>query len=104
METETHDYPYSMPGLLACHAAARQGGETAHWDYYERIQYAHLTECLDITQDELLIYCAKEVGLDTQRFAADLRDPQTKEAVEADLKLAQEWRIQAVPSLIVATH
>lgn len=104
METRTHDYPYSMPGLLACHAAARQGGEAAHWDYYDRVQYAHLTECLDITQDDVLISCAQEIGLDTRRFAADLHDSQTKKAVEDDLALARAWGIRAVPSLVVAEH
>lgn len=104
METRPHDYPHSMPGLLACQAAARQGGEAAHWDYYDRIQFAHLTECRDITQDDVLIDCAEDVGLDGQQFASDLHDQQTRAAVEADLQLARTWGIRAVPSLVVAEH
>ncbi|WP_200865267.1 DsbA family oxidoreductase [Geobacillus genomosp. 3] len=102
METRTHDYPFSMPGLIACQAAAKQRGEEAHWDYFDRLQYTHLTECLDITQEEVLIYCAKEIGLDTERFVQNLHDEQTKKAVEADIALAREWGIGAVPALIIA--
>lgn len=101
MKTRTHDYPYSMPGLIACEAAAIMGGEEAHWDYFDRIQKAHLTECLDITKEEVQIMCAKDIGLDESNFKKLLYDDKTKELVEKDLELANAWGITGVPSLVI---
>jgi len=44
MACKPFDYPHSMPGLKACKAAELQGGQPAHWDMFDRIQKAHLTE------------------------------------------------------------
>lgn len=101
IKTRTHDYPYSMPGLIACEAAAIMGGEEAHWDYFDRIQKAHLTECLDITKEEVQIMCAKDIGLDESNFKKLLYDDKTKELVEKDLELANAWGITGVPSLVI---
>jgi len=101
MATRTHDYPYSMPGLIACEAAAIMGGEEAHWDYFDRIQKAHLTECLDITQEDVQLMCARDIGLDEEKFKQLISDENTIKLVEKDLKLAREWGITAVPSLVL---
>ncbi|MDR7416414.1 MAG: DsbA family protein [Armatimonadota bacterium] len=66
MATRPFDYPYSMPGLKACKAAEFQGGHAAHWDMFDRVQRAHLTECLNIADFEVLRQCAADVGLDEE--------------------------------------
>lgn len=101
MATRTHDYPYSMPGLIACEAAEIMGGEEAHWDYFDRIQKAHLTECLDITQKEVQMMCARDIGLNEKEFDKLLSDEKTKQLVEKDLELARAWGITGVPSLVI---
>jgi len=54
MAQRPFDYPYSMPGLLACKAAEMQGGPAAHWDIFDRAQRAHLTEYINIADFEVL--------------------------------------------------
>ncbi|PTQ53693.1 MAG: DSBA oxidoreductase [Hydrogenibacillus schlegelii] len=100
MATRPFDYPYSMPGLLACKAAERQGGQEAHWALYDRIQRAHLTECLNIADFAVLRRCAEDVGLDVARWEGDVRSPETREAVERDLARARLYGIRGVPTLV----
>jgi predicted DsbA family dithiol-disulfide isomerase len=100
MASRPFDYPYSMPGLLACKAAERLGGQEAHWAMFDRVQRAHLTECLDIADDEVLRLCAGDVGLDVQRWEREYRHPEVVEAVERDLARARLYGVTGVPTLV----
>lgn len=101
MVTRDYEYPYSMPGLIACKAAEVLAGSKGHWDYFDRVQKAHLTECRNIVERDVLVSCAKDVGLDTQKFEALLDDPSTAQAVQKDIDLAEELGINSVPTLII---
>jgi putative protein-disulfide isomerase len=100
MASRAFDYPYSMPGLKACKAAELQGGQEAHWAIFDRIQRAHLTECLNIADFSVLKSCAQDVGLNVARWEEDYRNPAVEEAVQADLHLAEAYGITGVPSLV----
>jgi predicted DsbA family dithiol-disulfide isomerase len=101
MACKTFDYPYSMPGLLACKAAEFQDGQKAHWDMFDRIQKAHLTETLNIADTEVLINCAKDVGLDIEHFKSDFHSGKTLQAVEEDNLRARVAGIYAVPTILI---
>ncbi|MBX6377460.1 MAG: DsbA family protein [Clostridia bacterium] len=100
MATRPHDYPHSLPGLLACKAAERQGGQEAHGAMFDRVQRAHLTECLDIADPEVLAACAGDVGLDVERWRRDFASEAVREAVELDLARARLYGVHAVPTLV----
>ncbi len=100
MASRTFDYPYSMPGLWACKAAEFQGGQEAHWDMFDRVQRAHLTECLNIADFEVLRHCAAEVGLDVERWERDYHSAAVREAVEQDLARARLYGVTGVPTLV----
>jgi hypothetical protein len=100
MAQRPFDYPYSMPGLLVCKAAEAQGGQEAHWDMFDRIQRAHLTECLNIADLEVLRQCATDVCLDVVRWEKDYRSAKVRAAVEGDLARARLFGITGVPTLV----
>ncbi|MBE3583646.1 MAG: DsbA family protein [Limnochordaceae bacterium] len=100
MATRPFDYPYSMPGLLACKAAERQGGQEAHGAMFDRVQRAHFTECLNIADLDVLRQCAQDVGLDVVRWAQDYSSPATWEDVKQDLIRASQYGISGVPTLV----
>lgn len=111
MATRPFNYPYSMPGLKACKAAEMQGGpdfvevspvggHEAHWAMFDRIQRAHLTECLNIAEFGVLRSCARDVGLDLARWEADYSSSAVENAVHADLERADAYGITGVPSLV----
>lgn len=100
MAARPFDYPYSMPGLRACKAAERQGGQEAHWAMFDRVQRAHLTECVNIADPEVLRACAADVGLDVARWEQDFESPEVAEEVERDLARARVYGITGVPTLV----
>ncbi len=101
MRQREFPYPYSMPGLLACKAAELQGGQEAHWDMFDRVQRAHAVEARNIADFEVLRDCAREVGLDLERWERDFRSPEVERRVQADLQEAARRGIHAVPTLIL---
>ncbi len=100
MATRPFEYPWSMPGLRACKAAEIQGGPAAHWAMFDRVQRAHLTECRNIADDEVLRACAADAGLDVERWERDYRSPRAAELVEQDLARARRYGVTAVPTLV----
>jgi len=101
MEQRDFDYPYSIPGLLACKARELQGGQIAHWNMFDRIQKAHLVECLNIADFNVLKMCAEEVGLDVERWENDYNSETVFQALAYDLELARHYGINGVPTLVV---
>ena len=100
MRSREFPYPYSMPGLLACKAAQFQGGMQAHWNMFDRIQRAHAVEARNIADVTILKDCAAEIGLNVEQWEADFGSDAVRQAVEEDLRSAQESEVNAVPTMI----
>ncbi|CUT02495.1 DsbA family oxidoreductase, partial [Candidatus Chrysopegis kryptomonas] len=100
MEQREFDYPHSIPGLLACKAAELQGGQDAHWKMFDRIQKAHLVECLNIADFEVLKMCAKDIGLDVEKWEKDYQSEEVFQSLAFDLELARHYGINGVPTLV----
>jgi len=90
MEQRDFDYPYSTPALLACKAAELQGGQAMHWNYFDKVQEAHLTLCRNIADFDVLTDIARELSLDVEKFSADLRGEQVKYLLRLDIDRALE--------------
>lgn len=101
METHAFDYPHSMPGLLACKAAERQGGAELHWNFFDAIQYAHLVECKNIDSHETLIEIAIKLKLDVDQFKTDMESAKTWEMIDRDIKKAFEIGVNSVPTIVI---
>jgi len=101
MRRKDFEYPTYLPGLLGCKAAQKQAGEKGHWDYFDAVQRAHLSENSNIADSEVLISLAVELGLDVERFKQDWQDPALQKGIEEDQQLAQKLGIQAVPTLLI---
>lgn len=101
MASKQFDYPYSKPGLLACKAAELQGGKAMHGKMFNRIQKAHLTECYNIIDTEVLKMCANDVGLDVAQWEKDFSSEKVREMLNDDINIAKKYGINAVPTLIV---
>jgi len=100
MAKKDFDYPYSTPGLLACKAAELQGGNAMHEKMFNRIQKAHMTDCDNIADFEVLKKCAADVGLDVEQWAKDFRSDKVKQMFDEDLHLAYRYGVNSVPTLI----
>jgi predicted DsbA family dithiol-disulfide isomerase len=94
-------YPYSMPALRAVKAAEFQGGREAHARMYDRLQRAHLVETRNIADPQILLESAAELGLDLERFKADLESESTLQAVMQDRQEAFGLGISATPTVVL---
>jgi len=101
MRKQSFDYPTSHLGLLACKAAQIQTGEQGHWDYFDAVQDAHMSENRNIDDPEVLINLAEIQGLNVQQFTHDLNNPQREIELSQDKELAQKMGITSVPSLVI---
>jgi len=100
MVTKPFDYPYSTPGLLACKAAELQGGNAMHEKIFNRIQKAHMTDCDNINDFEVLKKCAADVGLDVEKWEKDYHSQQVRQMLDEDLYKAYQYGVNSVPTLI----
>jgi putative protein-disulfide isomerase len=100
MMAQPFDYPWSMPNLIAAKAAELQGGPAAHGRFFDRVQKAHLTECRNIADTEVLRDCAREVGLDVARWQRDFTGEEARKLVDADVARAREYGLMRTPSLV----
>jgi|ECHnycMinimDraft_1075156.scaffolds.fasta_scaffold00040_18 predicted DsbA family dithiol-disulfide isomerase len=94
-------YVYSIPPLRACKAAEFQGGQEGHWNFFDTAQRYYFREGRDVSNEEVLIEIAKEVGLNISRFVEDFRSKRSKLAALSDYHDAKAIGIKGVPALWV---
>jgi len=101
MRAAPFDYPHGRIAALGCKAAERLGGQAAHWDMFDCLQRAHLTEARNIADPATVLHAARELGFEAAAFAKVFDDPATAQAVEADRQHARARQVRSIPTLIV---
>lgn len=99
MRTAPFDYPHGLIAALACKAAERIGGQSAHWEMFDRLQRAHLSDAQNVGDPAVSLRAAHELGL--KGFDETLQDPVTLQLVESDRQRARELQVRSVPTLLV---
>ena len=69
MRAENFEYPSGLAGALACQAAHQVAGDAGHWDMFDAIQDAHLSEHRNIGDLDVLLDIAVALGHDRVAFA-----------------------------------
>jgi protein-disulfide isomerase len=105
LRIEWRDYPIlgeeSLTAALGGRAAAAQG---AFWEYHAAVfAEDRAVESGELTADGL-VTIAGELGLDTQRFEADLDDPALFAGVQRDWQEGQQLGITSTPVFLVDGH
>ena len=88
--------PMHPHGEIAARAAIAAQAQGKFWEM-ERQLFANGTHLEDA---DLLGY-ATAIGLDVERFRADLRSPGTGARLDADRKLADELGVKGTPALYI---
>ena len=101
MRAAPFDYPHGLTAALGCKAAEQLGGQAAHWDMFDRLQRAHLTEARNVADQEIVLHAAQELGFRAAAFAEAFGDPATARAVETDQHDARALQVRSIPALIV---
>jgi protein-disulfide isomerase len=86
-------HPRAEATARAAEASARQG---RYWEMHDL-----LFERADHVTDEDLLAYARELGLDVERFEADLADPALAAEIEADLQAGLAAGVDGTPGLFI---
>lgn len=89
----------SRPALIADKYAEAQGKSAA---FHKAVNHAYWQEARSIDDSAVLQEIAEQVGLNIENFAETLENPAYDEAVSADIELAREYGLTAVPALVFA--
>ena len=101
MRAAPFDYPHGLPTALACKAAERMAGQSGHWDMFDALQRAHISQARNVADPAVLQAVAGEAGFDVGAFARVMAQHATRSGVEADRTLARRHRVVSVPTIIV---
>ncbi|BCJ93916.1 thioredoxin [Anaerocolumna cellulosilytica] len=101
MRKASFPFPSSMKALTACKAAYFTAGDTGYWDVFDSLQNALFVQNQDIEDEMVIFECIKKTDMDFEQWKQHYQNPQTLEAVEQDLPLAEGYGIHSVPCLIV---
>jgi putative protein-disulfide isomerase len=101
MRAAPFHYPHGLAAALGCKAAELIGGQLAHWNLFDRLQRAHLSEAQNVADPTTLQKSAAEIGLDARAFAVAFDEPITSRLVEMDRQRAREHQVRSVPTLLV---
>lgn len=89
----------TYPACRALLAAAIQQAEQAMID---AIQQAYYLRAMNTSDNSTLITLAEEIGLDAERFAADLISPAIQAELEKNFALRRKIGVYSFPSLVLA--
>ena len=103
MRAQSFEYPNGLAAALACQTAHMLGGDAAHWDYFDAVQRAHLTEGRNIGDAETLTEIAVAQGFDRDAFTQAMTGETAAQRVQADRIQAMQLGIRSIPTLIVSS-
>lgn len=93
--------PISTPyaASIAIKAAELQGRK-AGIRFLRKLQEVVFLKKRNISEEEVLIDCAKSVGLDADEFVNDIHSSSAAKAFQCDLKITSEMDVQEIPTLV----
>ncbi|KZE12033.1 ClpXP adapter SpxH family protein [Priestia aryabhattai] len=91
------DTPYAAS--IAIKAAGLQGKKQGI-RFLRRLQEVVFLEKKNVTEESVLIQCAKHVGLDVNEFVKDLHSDYAAKAFQCDLKITSEMDVDEIPTLV----
>ena len=89
----------SRPALITEKYAGSQGKEDA---FHKAVMHAYWQQARSIDDPKVLKELAEQVGLETENLDDNLADPAFDAEVTADIDLAHEYGLNAVPALVFA--
>lgn len=101
MQKATFPFPSSMPGLLACKAAERMAGSLAYWDVFDALQSAFFERAENIEDLEIQKEIIKSLNFDLNIWLSYVNDPETLRLIKADFKVANQYKVNSTPHLII---
>ncbi|MBC2324574.1 DsbA family oxidoreductase [Listeria booriae] len=101
MKQAVFPFPSSMNTLIAAKAAYFISGDDLYWDLFDALQESLFMHNKNVEDIEVIEATVQTIGIDLTSWRQHFADEKTREAVLADLKLAEDYQITSIPTLIV---
>jgi protein-disulfide isomerase len=88
----------SITAALGGRAAAAQG---AFWEFHDEVFAEERERNVGELGEDRLVEMASDLGLDPDRFRADMNDPAAMEAVQRDRQEAQQLGVSSTPAFLI---
>lgn len=88
----------------ACRAVLAAGRQDRYDEMIDAIQRAYYLRAMNPSDLSTLETLAAELGLDTDRFADDLRSPEIEAELQRQVQLAWQAPIDGFPSLVLSVE
>lgn len=87
----------------ACRAvmAAKEQNAQSEQSMILAIQQAYYLKAKNPSNDDVLIECAEQIGLDGEQFAQALNNPSIQQQLLAEIKYARQLGVNSFPSLVL---
>jgi len=85
----------------ACRAVLAAGKQDKYDDMIDAIQRAYYLRAMNPSDLETLEALAKELGLDNEKFASDIRSDDIEQALQQQVRFARNSPIDGFPSLVL---
>ncbi|MDA0680351.1 MAG: DsbA family protein [Proteobacteria bacterium] len=85
----------------ACRAVIAAGIQDQYDEMVDAIQRAYYLRAMNPSDVDTLELLADEIGLDTERFATDIRSPDVNVTLRGQIDFARESPIDGFPSLVI---
>lgn len=88
--------PQHANALEAARASMAAGEQDAFWEYHDLL----FQNQSDLREEDLIQY-AKDLGLDTKKFEADMKSEKLKTLVETDIKTGDSLGVSSTPTFFL---
>ena len=85
----------------ACRAVLAAGKQDHYDEMTDAIQRAYYLRAMNPSDLETLELLASELGIDAEKFAADIRSVEVEEELQAQIDFARQSPIDGFPSLVI---
>ncbi|TQS75804.1 DsbA family protein [Ornithinibacillus gellani] len=90
---------FAWSASLAIKAAELQGKKAGRI-FLRKIQEKLFLQKQNVTEEAVLLACARDAKLDIEEFKKDLHSSSAKKALQCDLKLTREMDIDYIPTIV----
>lgn len=101
MKKQDFLFPISMKPLWACKAALFVAGENAYWDVFDALQAGFFVENKNIELESVIFEKVKQLKIDFEQWKSYFYAEEVKIAVQEDFALAEAYKLNGVPALVI---
>lgn len=90
----------TFPSIALAIKAAELQGNKAGRKFLRKVQENFFLKKKNISDLDILIRCAEDANLDVSEFKNDLYSVSAKNAFQSDLKITEEMKVEATPTIV----